>query len=60
MRRGMHLKENLRGIVPDEHLNRLSDRFHVIGDIAVLCLPAESEAAGKSPTGKDKETQPTQ
>lgn len=39
----MHLKENLRGIVPDEHLNHLSDRFHVIGDIAVLSLPAEAE-----------------
>lgn len=39
----MRLKEKLQGIVPDECLNRLSNRFHVIGDIAVLSLPREAD-----------------
>jgi tRNA (guanine37-N1)-methyltransferase len=39
----MRLKEKLQGIVPEECLNRLSDRFHVIGDIAVLSLAPELE-----------------
>jgi tRNA (guanine37-N1)-methyltransferase len=39
----MRLKEKLQGIVPEECLNMLSNRFHVIGDIAVLSLPREAE-----------------
>lgn len=39
----MRLKEKLQGLVPDECLNGLSNRFHVIGDIAVLSLPREAE-----------------
>jgi tRNA (guanine37-N1)-methyltransferase len=39
----MRLKEKLQGLVPEECLNRLSNRFHVIGDIAVLYLPREAE-----------------
>jgi tRNA (guanine37-N1)-methyltransferase len=35
----MGLKEQLRGIIPDHVLCYLSDRFDVIGSIAVLCLP---------------------
>jgi len=35
----MGLKEQLRGIIPDHLLKYLSDRFDVIGSIAVLCLP---------------------
>ncbi len=38
----MHLKENLRGIVPDRCLQRLPNRLHIVGDIAVLSLPAEA------------------
>lgn len=38
MRIGMRLKEKLQGIVPDEHLNQIPDRFHLIGDIAILSL----------------------
>ena len=40
----MGLKEQLRGIIPDHLLCYLSDRFDVIGSIAVLCLfPALSD-----------------
>ena len=35
----MGLKEQLRGIIPEPLLIYLSDRFDVIGNIAVLCLP---------------------
>jgi tRNA (guanine37-N1)-methyltransferase len=35
----MGLKDQLRGIIPDHSLCYLSDRFDVIGSIAVLCLP---------------------
>jgi tRNA (guanine37-N1)-methyltransferase len=35
----MGLKDQLRGIIPDQSLCYLSDRFDVIGSIAVLCLP---------------------
>jgi len=35
----MGLKDQLRGIIPDHLLCYLSDRFDVIGSIAVLCLP---------------------
>ena len=35
----MGLKDQLRGIIPDHLLCYLSDRFDVIGNIAVLCLP---------------------
>jgi len=37
----MRLKEKLRGVVPEECLDRLSDGFHVIGDIAILSLAPE-------------------
>jgi tRNA (guanine37-N1)-methyltransferase len=35
----MGLKEQLRGVIPDHSLCYLSDRFDVIGTIAVLSLP---------------------
>jgi len=35
----MGLKDQLSGIIPDHSLCHLSDRFDVIGSIAVLCLP---------------------
>jgi tRNA (guanine37-N1)-methyltransferase len=35
----MGLKDQLRGIIPDHALCNLSDRFDVIGTVAVLCLP---------------------
>lgn len=34
----MGLKDQLRGIIPDPELYILSDRFDVIGTVAVLCL----------------------
>lgn len=37
----MLLKEMLQGIVPEESLCRLSDGYHVVGDIAVLSLAPE-------------------
>jgi tRNA (guanine37-N1)-methyltransferase len=37
----MGLKEQLKGIIPERALCSLSDRFDVIGDIAVLALPEE-------------------
>jgi tRNA (guanine37-N1)-methyltransferase len=39
----MRLKEKLQGLVPEECLSRLSDRFHVIGNIAILSLAPELE-----------------
>ncbi|MDO9035752.1 MAG: hypothetical protein Q7U51_11170, partial [Methanoregula sp.] len=37
----MGLKEQLRGIIPDQVLCLISDHFEVIGDIAVLSIPQE-------------------
>ena len=37
----MGLKEQLKDIIPEQALSSLSDRFDVIGDIAVLSLPEE-------------------
>ena len=31
----------MRGIIPEDRLKHLSDRFEVIGDIAVLSVPEE-------------------
>ncbi len=43
----MRLKEKLRGVVPEEMLGALSNRFHVIGDIAVLSLAPELDGYKK-------------
>ncbi len=43
----MNLKEQLKGIVPTERLNLLSNHFHVIGDIAIVSLPPEFEGCKK-------------
>ncbi|MFA4850791.1 MAG: RsmD family RNA methyltransferase [Methanoregula sp.] len=37
----MKLKEQLRGIIPDQALCSLSDHFEVIGDIAVISIPQQ-------------------
>jgi tRNA (guanine37-N1)-methyltransferase len=37
----MRLTEKLQGVVPEKCLGRLSDGFHVIGDIAILSLAPE-------------------
>jgi tRNA (guanine37-N1)-methyltransferase len=37
----MGLKDQLKGIIPDHTLCYLSDRFDVIGTLAVLCLPPQ-------------------
>jgi tRNA (guanine37-N1)-methyltransferase len=37
----MGLKEQLRGIIPDQALDQISDHFEVIGDIAVISVPHE-------------------
>ena len=37
----MGLKDQLRGIIPDPELHYLSDRFDVIGTVAVLCVPPQ-------------------
>ena len=37
----MGLKEQLRDTIPGEALSYLSDRFDIIGEIAVLSLPEE-------------------
>jgi len=37
----MGLKEQLRGIIPDQALFLISDHFEVIGDIAVISIPQE-------------------
>ena len=47
----MRLKEKLQGVVPEERLSSLSNRFHVIGDIAVLSLALEHEGYKKEIAG---------
>ncbi len=37
----MGLKEQLRGIIPKEALNSISNHFEVIGDIAIISIPPE-------------------
>lgn len=37
----MKLREKLQGIVPDDCLLKLTNRFHIVGDIAILALPDE-------------------
>jgi tRNA (guanine37-N1)-methyltransferase len=40
----MRLKEQLRGIIPDEKLEHLSNHFHIIGDIAIISISPELES----------------
>ena len=37
----MGLKEQLRGIIPNQALCSISDHFDVIGDIAIISVPQE-------------------
>ncbi len=39
----MRLRERLKGIIPEDDLARLSNRFHVVGDIAIVSVPPEIE-----------------
>jgi tRNA (guanine37-N1)-methyltransferase len=43
----MRLKEKLQGVVPQECLSKLANRFHVIGNIAILCLAPELDSYKK-------------
>lgn len=43
----MRLKEQLKGIISEEHLGRLSNRYHVIGDVAIVSIPPELEGCKK-------------
>lgn len=43
----MNLKEQLKGVIPEEKLNLLSNHFHVIGDIAIVSIPHELEGCKK-------------
>jgi len=47
----MRLTEKLQGVVPEECLGKLSDRFHVIGNIAILSLVPELLAYKKEIAG---------
>ena len=47
----MRLTEKLQGVVPEECLGGLSDRFHVIGNIAILSLAPELLAYKKEIAG---------
>ena len=40
----MRLREQLKGTIPENDLARLSNRFHVIGDIAIVSVPPEMES----------------
>ena len=44
----MGLKDQLAGVIPDPALSKLSDRFTVIGDIAILSLPVELALYGQT------------
>jgi len=37
----MKLREQLRGTISEEDLSRISNRFHVIGDVAIVSVPPE-------------------
>ncbi len=39
----MRLKEQLKGIISEDLLDRLSNRYHVIGDVAIVSIPPELE-----------------
>lgn len=39
----MQLRERLKGIIPEDDLTLLSNRFNIIGDIAILSIPPEME-----------------
>jgi tRNA (guanine37-N1)-methyltransferase len=43
----MQLKEQLKGIIPESELNRLSNRFHVIGEVAIVSVLPEMEVYKK-------------
>lgn len=43
----MRLKEQLKGIISEEHLGRLSNRYHIIGDVAIVSIPPELEGCKK-------------
>jgi len=40
----MSLRKYLRGIIPDDKLPLLSDRYEVIGDVAVIAIPSGLDA----------------
>ncbi len=39
----MSLKDDLKGIIPENELNKLPNRFDIIGNIAVVSVPEEME-----------------
>jgi tRNA (guanine37-N1)-methyltransferase len=43
LRSEMRLREQLKGIIPEDDLARLSNRFHVVGDIAIISVHPEME-----------------
>lgn len=43
----MRLKEQLKGMISEEDLSRISNRFHVIGDVAIVSLSPELEGCKK-------------
>jgi tRNA (guanine37-N1)-methyltransferase len=43
----MNLKEHLKGVIPAEKLNLLSNHFQVIGDIAIVSIPPELRGCKK-------------
>lgn len=46
-RKRMQLRAQLKGIVPESELNRISNRFHVIGDVAIVSVLPEMEVYKK-------------
>ncbi|MDD1708672.1 MAG: RsmD family RNA methyltransferase [Methanoregulaceae archaeon] len=40
----MSLKKYLRGVIPDDKISLLSDRYEVIGDVAIVTIPPGLEA----------------
>lgn len=43
----MKLREQLKGTISEEDLSRISNRLHVIGDIAIVSIPPELEGYKK-------------
>lgn len=39
----MHFKERLKGVIPSDSIDRLSNRLHIIGDIAIVNIHSDME-----------------
>jgi tRNA (guanine37-N1)-methyltransferase len=43
----MRLKERMRGVIPEDQIGHLSNRFQIIGDVAIISLPPKMKTYEK-------------